>query len=149
MGLEINPLHVRRSGFIEATPLRVWEEFGSQSKLAAWFGHGHTLERFTPTVGSEVLLSVENDGVVSRFGGRLLVHDAGRELSFESNWHDGEPWPVPMFQTIRLSGLYSGTLVEIFHHGFERLGAGAGEALENYEAGWSNHHIERLRRSIE
>ena len=149
MGLEIGPLYLRRSAFIEATPERVWQEFASAKRFAAWFGHGHTLERFTPVVGSEVVFSVELDGVVERFGGRLLVFEPGRELSYESNWLGEGAWPSATFHTIRLSAAYSGTSVELYHHGFERLGAQAGAELEDYEAGWSNHHLVRLRTIVE
>jgi uncharacterized protein YndB with AHSA1/START domain len=86
MGLEIGLLHVRRSGLIEASPTRVWQEFTSRDRLAAWYGHGHTLESFTPVIGSEVRLSVEIDGSPAPFGGRLLVYEEARELSYENGW---------------------------------------------------------------
>ena len=44
MGIEIGSLHVRRSNFVQATPERVWQEFTSFDRLAAWFGRGHQLE---------------------------------------------------------------------------------------------------------
>lgn len=149
MGLEIGPLHVRRSAFVDAAPARVWEEFTTRERLAAWYGHGHVLERFAPTIGSEVRLSVEVDGANRRFGGRLLVYEPARELSYESNWHGEGAWPVPLLHTLRLSATYSGTLVEIVHHGFERLGADAGAELDAYEAGWTNRHLVRLRALVE
>jgi len=149
MGLEIGPLHVRRSALVAAPPARVWEEFTTQDRLAAWYGHGHTLERFTPVVGSEVRLSVEIDGARRPFGGRLLVYAPAEELSYESNWHGEDAWPVPLFHTLRLSATYTGTRVELFHHGFERLGAAAGAELESYETGWTNRHLVRLRAIVE
>ena len=48
MGIAISQLYVRRSIFINASPERVWEEFDSLNRLAAWFGTGHRLERFEP-----------------------------------------------------------------------------------------------------
>ncbi len=149
MGIEIGPLHVRRSGFIEAGPARVWQELTSQDRLAAWYGQGHTLERFEPELGSDVRLSVDIDGEVVHFGGRLLVFEADRELTYESNWEGDRAWPLATLHTIRLTPLYSGTLVEIFHHGFERIGAGVAGVLEDYESGWTNHHLARLREIVE
>ncbi len=149
MGIEIGPLHLRRSGFVDASPARVWQELETKERLAAWFGRGHTLLHFEPRVGSEVRLSVEIDGVTEHFGGRLLVLEPERELTYESNWEGEEAWLVTTFHTIRLTPLYSGTLVEIFHHGFERLGADAGRQLEDYEAGWTNHHLVALREIVE
>ena len=149
MGIEIGALHVRRSGYLEASPERVWAECATQDRLAAWFGRGHTLERFEPEIGSAVRLSVEIDGRTEHFGGRLLVFEPQREISYESNWEGAEAWPVATIHTIRLTPMWSGTLVEIFHHGFERLGETAGRELEDYEAGWSNHHIAALREIVE
>lgn len=149
MGLDVGPLHVRRSTFIAAPPARVWAEFAGFERLAAWFGHGHALERFEPVVDSEVVLSIELDDGRRRFGGRLVVYEPECELSYESNWLDGEAWPAPTFHTIRLSKALGGTSVELFHHGFEQLGESAGNELESYEAGWSNHHLVRLRAIVE
>ena len=44
MGIEIGTLYVRRSAWLRATPERVWQEFTSFERLAAWFGRGHRLE---------------------------------------------------------------------------------------------------------
>lgn len=149
MGLGVGPLHVRRSAFIAAAPERVWQEFETRERLAAWFGIGHTLERFEPRVGGEVRFFVEVDGVKRSFGGRCLVFEPGRELSYESNWLDDRAWPVPLFHTIRLAPIHSGSGVEVLHHGFERLGADAGAELESYEQGWDNHHLIALRAIVE
>jgi len=149
MGIEISPLRVRRSAFITAPPARVWQELASQERLAAWYGIGHTVERLESKVGGEALLSVEVDGQKRRFGGRVLVFEPEHELTYESDWLDEPAWPVPTFHTIRLSALHSGTHIEIFHHGFERMGASAGAELEDYEAGWTNRHLVKLREIVE
>ncbi|HEY5646908.1 MAG TPA: SRPBCC domain-containing protein [Pseudomonadales bacterium] len=145
MGLTIGPLHVRRSVLIEAPPSRVWREFESSDRLTAWLDIGHVVHRLVPEVGSEVEMSVDIDGVARHFGGRVLVVDPERELSFESQWRAPHSWTVPTFWTIRLSALYEGTLVELFHHGFERLGASAADNLEGYEEGWGVRHLKALR----
>lgn len=150
MGIQISHLHLRRSVFIQAPPARVWDEFLSFERLAGWFGRGHTLERYEPGLGGRVALSVEIDGAAHRYGGPILVFDEARELSWENNWEEPDrAWPVPTLLTIRLSPLYEGTLVELFHHGFERLGAAAADNLEGYEQGWDIKHLSALREIVE
>jgi uncharacterized protein YndB with AHSA1/START domain len=145
MGIQISLLHVRRSIFIDATPERVWQEFTTFERIAAWLGRGHQLHAFEPRVGGNVDLSVEIDGVRRHFGGTVLIFDAPGEVTFESNWQPPLQWPVPTLWTIRLTPLYDGTLAEIFHHGFERLGATAADNLESYEDGWDIKHLKALR----
>jgi uncharacterized protein YndB with AHSA1/START domain len=150
MGLEIGALHVRRSTFIRATPARVWEEFESFGRISEWFGRGHVLHTYDPSIGGKVELSVELDGKRQRYGGEILVFTPQSEVSFTINWHDPAlAWPVPTLWTLRLTPLYDGTLVEIFHHGFERLGRDAGDNLEGYEEGWDNKHLKALRSIVE
>lgn len=145
MGLTIGPLHVRRSILIQASPKRVWREFETHERLAAWFSRGHQLHEFEPQCGATVRLSVEIEGQQRFYGGPVLVYDKERETTFEINWDEPHAWPVPTFWTIRLTSLYDGTLVEIFHHGFERLGAAAADALQGYEDGWDIIHLKALR----
>lgn len=148
MGVQISALHVRRSGVVQASPERVWQEFTSFERLSAWFGIGHQLDVFEPELGGEVRLSVEIDGTRSSFGGRVLVFDAARELTFSNNW-DEDGWPVATLVTLRLTPLFDACHVELFHHGFERLGAEAAGALEGYESGWHSRHIEALKAVVE
>ncbi|MEQ8860514.1 MAG: SRPBCC domain-containing protein [Pseudomonadales bacterium] len=145
MGLTIGTLNVRRSILIEAPPERVWQEFASFEHIEAWLGLGHRLDAFEPWVDGEVEFSVEIDGTLCYFGGPVLVMEPERELSFEINWNPPDDWPVPTFWTLRLTPIYDGTLVELFHHGFERLGADAADELEGYERGWDSKHLEALR----
>jgi len=148
MGIQISGLFVRRSSLIQAPPERVWQEFTSFERLEAWFGQGQQLESYEPEEGGSTLLSVEIDGIKRPFGGPILVFDPGRELTFSNNWQtDG--WPVPTLMTIRLTPLYDGCHVELFHHGFERLGAEAGAVLEGYESGWHSRHLETLKAIVE
>lgn len=150
MGLEIGPLHVRRSTFIRATPARVWAEFETFDRFAAWFGRGHQLHTYEPRLGGTVDLSVEINGARRHYGGAILVFSPEKELSLDVNWRDADlAWPVPMLWTVRLTPLYDGVQAEIFHHGFERLGASAGEELEGYEQGWDVKHLKALRGIVE
>jgi uncharacterized protein YndB with AHSA1/START domain len=146
MAMQIGLLNVRRSILIQAAPARVWEEFTSFERIAGWLNLGHTIHVFEPRLGGNVRMSVELDGVRQHYGGPILTFEPGRELSFESNWEKPPlTWPVPTLWTIRLTPLYDGTLVELFHHGFERLGAGAADNLEDYESGWDVKHLKALR----
>ena len=148
MGVEIGTLHVRRSSLIHATPEHVWREFTSFDRLAAWFGRGHQLESYQPELGGEIRLSVEIEGTKRRYGGRILVFQPARELTFSSNW-EVDAWPVPTLISLRLTPLYDGCLVELFHHGFERLGSDAAAELQGYEAGWHSRHLEALKAIVE
>ena len=148
MNTTIGVLHVRRSILIDASPARVWQEFESEERVKGWLNLGHTIHRFEPAVGSRVDMSVEIDGEQRHFGGEVLVCERERELTFESQWQPPLAWPVPTFWTIRLTPLYGGTHVELFHHGFERLGAEAGDNLEGYEEGWGVRHLKALRAII-
>ena len=113
MGITIGLLQVRRSILIRAAPARVWQEFESFDRFAAWFGRGHELHRYEPEPGSVVDLSVEIDGERRHFGGPILVWEPEREVTFESNWQAPHAWAVPTFFTIRLTPIYDETLVVI------------------------------------
>lgn len=145
MTTTIGPLHVRRSIFIEASPERVWRECETSDRLAAWLNLGHTVHQLEPRVGTQVSMSVEIGETRRYFGGEVIAVIPGQELTFESNWQPPFDWPVPTFWTIRLTPLYDGTLVEILHHGFERLGPKAAEILQGYEEGWDIKHLAALR----
>jgi len=149
MGITIGSLYVRRCAFIRASALRIWREFESFERLGAWLGRGHRLHVLEPRVGGKVEFSVEIDGVTHTFGGCVSSFEPARELTLEINWEGALAWPVATFWTIRLSPLYDGTLVELFHHGFERLGADAADELEGYEGGWDDKHLRALRAIVE
>ncbi len=148
MGIQISALHVRRSGLIQATPERVWEEFTSFDRLAAWFGRGHQLEVYEPGPGGRVILSVEVGGAKRSFGGPTLIFEPGRELTFSNNW-ESDGWIVPTLITLRLTPLHDTCHVELFHHGFERLGPDAGAELQGYESGWQSQHLDALKAIVE
>ena len=148
MGIEIGVLNIRRNIHIGASPATVWSEFANYPALNAWFGLGHKLETYEPGVGGRVELSIGDEGDTKAFGGKILVFDSNKELTFENNWFTDDAWPVPTYITFRLSSVYGGTLVELFHHGFERLGAEASETLVGYENGWNARHLTRLREIV-
>ena len=149
MGTTVGALHVRRSIFIQASPERVWQEFESADRIKAWLNLGHTIHRLEPHVGGEFEMSVEIDGEQRYFGGQVLTFEPAREVTFASQWRPPHSWSVPTFWTIRLTALYDGTQVELFHHGFERLGAEAADNLQGYEEGWDIKHLSALRAIVD
>lgn len=149
MGVEIGRYSVRRAVQIDATPEQVWHEFHDIRRMSAWFGVGHSLDHYDPGGDNRIELSVEIGGEVRPFGGDIIVFEEDRELSFENNWFGDMAWEVPTLITLRLTASYDGTLVELFHHGFERLGIkGAGEYLA-YESGWDVRHLAELKKIVE
>jgi uncharacterized protein YndB with AHSA1/START domain len=149
MGIQISALNVRRSIFINAAPARVWREFQSFETITAWFGRGHTLHALDVRVGGEGAFSVEVKGERRGYGGKIIVLDPERELTMEWNWEKPWSWPTPTLLTIRLTALFDGTLVEFFHHGFDRFGVEAADELESYEQGWDVKHLSALRATVE
>jgi uncharacterized protein YndB with AHSA1/START domain len=144
MSTPIGDFNVRRSTWIDAPPERVWKEFESFEKMRDWYGLRHTLTEYTPEVGGWVETRVDHEGTELVFRGRVVTFDAGRELTFEQDWL-GAGWSVPAKITIRLTPVRGGTMVELFHHGFEDLGGDPGEHLAGFEGGWTSVHLDALR----
>ena len=152
MAIAIGPLYVRRALYIDKQPASIWQKFETLSGVNSWYGLGHTIDSFVQGANGSIELSVDIDNVRARFGGPTLCWQPGSEWSYQNNWLDEDSpwiWPIPTFTTFRLTALYSGTLVELLHHGFERLGTDAGEQLQAYENGWDARHLSALRRICE
>ena len=116
--------------------------------MVEWYGTGHTLVKYEPFTGGMVDTDAASDqdgGDTFRFTGRVLVFDPPRELTFEQDWL-GHGWIAPALITLRLTPVDGGTLVELFHHGFERVADDPGELLRGFEAGWTTRQLEALRR---
>jgi uncharacterized protein YndB with AHSA1/START domain len=151
MGTEIGPLHVRRSVWIDANPARVWQELEDLEHMRRWFGTGHRLVRYEAVVGAEVETDAGDDGDDSlRFVGRVVVVDPPHELTFEQDWV-GHGWKAPPLVTLRLTPHDGGTIVELFHHGFEALGdtSTAAENQAGFEGGWTTRQLDALRELVE
>lgn len=144
MGVEIGILAVRRSILIDAPPERVWQEFETYERMSAWFGTGHRLLQYEPRIGGAVLLEVDIDGVAKRFGGTIIVFEPEREVTWDNDWISNEGWEQPTQITLRLTPALGGTLVELFHHAIERVGADAAEQHRGFEGGWSMRQLEAL-----
>lgn len=149
LGVEIGKLAVRRSIFINAPPERVWREFEDFDRMKAWWGTGHSLITYEPRVGGRIEMEVDRDGKPTRFGGAIVVFDEARELTFEDDWMPNQGWEAPTYITLRLTPELGGTLVELFHHSFERTGDGAADDHAGYEGGWSMRQLEALREIVE
>lgn len=151
MGTVIGPLHVRRSVWIDAPPERVWREFKSFESLRRWYGTGHALLRFQPWQGGIVETDATNHEAADSpllFRGEVLVFDPPSELTFSQDWV-GHGWLAPALITFRLTAVGAGTMVELFHHGFEAASQVPGEDLNGFESGWDNHHLLALRTEVE
>ena len=144
MATEISPLSVRRGVLIKATPERIWQEFETFERMRSWYGTGHTLTKFEPRVGGEV----ETHAGDLVFVGRVVAFDPPRELTFEQDWV-GRGWKAPALITIRLSPMSGGTLVELFHHGFERTGEDPAQQQRGFEGGWTARQLEALAQLVE
>ena len=142
-------LAVRRSIFIAAEPDRIWKEFESFDRMSRWWGTGHRLVTYEPREGGMIEMEVEVDGVLNRFGGRIIVFAPGRELTWEDNWIGPRAWTATVFTTLRLTEARGGTIVEFIKHGFERLGDQAGEVHRGLERGWTTRQLEALRMIVD
>ena len=149
MDTEIGLLHVRRSIFINASTDKVWHEFTTLERLRAWLGTGQFIHQFELEIGAQIDLSIEIEGDARHFGGAVIVIEKAKELSFEIQWQGPFAWPVPTYWTLKLKPVNDGCSVEIFHHGFERIGENAADNLQGYEEGWSVQHLTALRAIVE
>ena len=144
MGVEIGLLAVRRSIFIGAEPERIWKEFETFEAMRSWFGTGHTLLEYEPRVGGKVRLDCGTEDAPRYFGGTIIVFAPGREVSWDNDWIPSDA-PVPNMITIRLTKVSGGTVVELFHHAFERVGPEGADQHRGYEGGGTMRQLEALR----
>jgi uncharacterized protein YndB with AHSA1/START domain len=157
---ESSPLRVRRSVLVAATPETVWHAFETRERMGEWWGAlkgtpeagtsaGQWLDEYDPRVGGDIRMAVMMGGARVAYGGKIAVFAPARELTFENDWIPNQGWAAPTFVTLRLAPALSGTLVELFHHGFERTGEGAGETHAGYEQGWGMTQLLALKALIE
>ena len=150
MELALSPLPIRRSIHIGAPPERVWREFETFERMAAWFGTGHRLVRYEPRLGGQVELEIDGQyRGSSRWGGAITVFDPPRQLTFEDRWVPDHGWDGPMLLTFRLTPFLQGTMVELLIHDIEATGAGAVETHAGGESGWTVRHLAALKEIVE
>ncbi len=146
----LSPLHIRRSIWINTEPERVWEEFETFERMAAWFGTGHRLVRYEP--GPQGVVELEIDGEWKgrrRWGGAIVRWDPPRALTFEDRWMPDLGWDEPMLVSFRLVPYRHGTVVELLIHNIEAIGDQATETHAGGEGGWSVRHLAKLKEIVE
>lgn len=153
-------LKVRRSIHIAAAPRRVWQEFERKDRMDRWWGAtistpvagtpaGQYLVRYEPRLGGQIVMEVSMNGKPARYGGVIRTFEVGREFTFENDWIPNRGWKAPTFMTVRLTPALDGTLVELFHHGFERTGGDVAAEHAGYEQGWGMTQLNALKRVVE
>lgn len=157
---EDSVLRVRRSIHIKAQPSRVWEEFGSKQRMDGWWGkvvgtavggqpNGQHLRVYEPRLGGRIEMEVNMGGKPAGYGGVIKTFEAAREFTFENDWIPNTGWKVPTYMTLRLTPALNGTLVELFHHGFERTGGDVAAEHAGYEQGWGMLQLSALKEIVE
>lgn len=157
---EDSPLRVRRSILIDAKPERVWDAFASPERMGKWWGmlagepkagtsQGQWLDAYEPRQGGTIRMSVMFDGERASYGGTIVAFAPAREFSFENDWIPNRGWKAPTYVTLRLTPALSGTLVELFHHGFERTGGDVAAEHAGYEVGWGMTQLNALKALVE
>jgi uncharacterized protein YndB with AHSA1/START domain len=156
MNPDASVLKVRRSIHIAAAPARVWDAFASIETMRRWWGHtegdplagqghGQWLDAYEPRVGGAVRMAVSFDGARTAYGGEIVTFDEAREWTFQNDWIPNRGWAAPTYVTVRLTPALNGTLVELFHHGFERTGGDIAAEHAGYEQGWGMLQLRRLK----
>lgn len=156
MNPDASLLKVRRSILIAASPARVWEAFASLETMRAWWGHvtgdpnagesrGQWLDAYEPRLGGDVRMSVLWDGARVQYGGPIVTFDPARAWTFANDWIPNRGWAAPTYVTVRLTPALEGTLAELFHHGFERVGGDIAAEHAGYEQGWGMLQLQRLK----
>jgi uncharacterized protein YndB with AHSA1/START domain len=149
-------LRVRRSILIAAPPERVWREFASRERMSEWWSRrtgtpeagtsqGQWLDVYEPREGGTIRMAVMWDGARVSYGGTIKVFVGPRELTFENDWIPNRGWAAPTYVTLRLTRAPSGTLVELFHHGFEHTGGDVAAEHAGYEQGWGMTQLSALK----
>lgn len=153
-------LKVRRSIHIKAPPGRVWQAFTSKANMDEWWGltkgspeagtsQGQWLTAYAPRVGGHIEMAVMLDGSRASYGGAITTFAPAKELTFENDWIPNRGWAAPTFITLRLTEALGGTLVELFHHGFERTGGDVAAEHAGYESGWGMMQLSALKTRVE
>lgn len=157
---EDSPLRIRRSILIAASPERIWREFASHDRMSAWWGkrigtpeaataQGQWLDAYEPREGGTIRMAVMWDGERVSYGGTIKVFAPSRELTFENDWIPNRGWQAPTYVTLRLTLALGGTLIELFHHGFERTGGDVAAEHAGYEQGWGMTQLKALKEIAE
>jgi hypothetical protein len=110
---------------------------------------GQWLDEYEPREGGRIRMSVMMDGERASYGGAIRTFVPTRELTFDNDCIPNQGWAQPTLITLRLTAALEGTLVELFHHGFEQTGAGAAHDHAAYEQGWGMTQLSALKAVVE
>ncbi|HEY4939797.1 MAG TPA: SRPBCC domain-containing protein [Rhizomicrobium sp.] len=153
-------LKVRRSIHIAAEPARVWQEFTTKPRMDGWWGrirdkpvagqpNGQHLRVYEPGLGGRIEMEVDMDGEPARYGGTIKTFDESRDFTFENDWLPNTGWKSPTYITLRLTPALGGTVVELYHHGFEHTGGDVAAEHAGYEQGWGMLQLTSLKAIVE
>lgn len=124
---------------VKATPDRAFRRFTEE--MASWWPlRSHSVGRseaiavsMEPRVGGRIVEQMR-DGREAVWG-TVTAWDPPRRVSF--TWHPGRTPDTAQDVEVRFTPERSGTLVELEHRGFERLGPALGrKARRGYPIGW-------------
>jgi len=130
---------VRKSVTVKRTPAEAFEIF--TERIGTWWPLSqfslHQAEAATcgiePRVGGHVY-EVAKRGERAVWG-TVLTWDPPR--GFSMTWHPGGEPETAQEVELRFAGVPGGTRVDLEHRGWQKLGAEAKEAREEYEGGWA------------
>jgi uncharacterized protein YndB with AHSA1/START domain len=153
-------LVVRRSIHIKASPDQVWKEFTSMDRMKGWWGfitgdpqagtsQGQYLDAYEPRLGGKIRMAVNWDGARVSYGGEIKIFETAKEFTFENDWIPNRGWKRPTYLCVRLTPALGGTLVELFHFGFEHTGGDVSAEHAGYEQGWGMTQLAALKRVVE
>ena len=94
-------------------------------------------------------MEVNWDGEPVRYGGPIVVFAANSQFTIENDWMPNRGWKQPTYLTVRLSPVLEGTVVELFHHGFEHVGGDVGAEHARYEQSWGMLQLNALKEIAE
>jgi uncharacterized protein YndB with AHSA1/START domain len=129
---------IRKQIRVAASPERAFHRFTGE--MAAWWPlASHSIGQrdaesvaMEPRVGGRIVESIR--GGESATWGTVTAWDPPRHVAF--SWHPGHAEAEAMDVEVRFTPDGDGTLVELEHRGFERLGKMAKKAYRAYPMGW-------------
>jgi len=131
---------VRKSVSVGCSPQTAFDVF--TGRIASWWPLGRysiSLERarrcgIEPRVGGGIY-EVRDDGERLPWGEVLVWDPPGR---FVMTWHPGRDPETAQEVEVRFQETAEGTLVELEHRDWEKLGEDAEKARESYAGGWAH-----------
>lgn len=135
---ELEPL--RKSVTVACSPDLAFETF--TARIASWWPlerYSISLERardcaIEPRAGGEIY-EIRDDGERCPWG-RVLAWEPPQR--FVMSWHPGREPESAQEVEVRFRETPEGTVVELEHRDWAKLGEGAGESRKGYDGGWAH-----------